>query len=159
DGKQLATGHFDGARVWDLATGALVHEHKSLKSWMISVAFTADGKRLAALSQNGQIHVFNVSGAKVGKRKQANLEVAKAGEAFSILWGADDRQLLVATKDGVDLWDSQTSTKVKSISIGKTNAMVWDVERRALLTGGQGPGGKRPRVTILNVESGKQHYF
>jgi WD40 repeat protein len=49
NGKLLASGGFDSTvRVWDVETGKLINEWKDRNGWVFSVAFSHDGKTVAA---------------------------------------------------------------------------------------------------------------
>jgi WD40 repeat protein len=60
DGKKLATGGADRVvRVWDAATGELLHEYKGHRMSITAVAFSPDGARLLSSSLDHTIRVWD----------------------------------------------------------------------------------------------------
>ena len=59
DGKQLATGRFDGVTVWDLPEGKKTTIHLKVPA-VESIQFSPDGHRLAAGSTDGTVRIWNL---------------------------------------------------------------------------------------------------
>lgn len=63
-GRWLATGSADWTlRLWDLTSGTSVQKLTTFEDTVFSVAWTPDGKRLAAGTGGGQIHVLGLAQA------------------------------------------------------------------------------------------------
>jgi WD40 repeat protein/serine/threonine protein kinase len=107
DGKVFATGsghsvrgkqHMEGrgeARVWDLASGKVIHAGPRHARDTLAVAFTADGKTLVTASKDGTARFWNaatgqVLGASIRHRGWVNA-VALAPDGRSVLTGSDDQ--------------------------------------------------------------------
>src|SRR5207245_7493720 len=82
DGKQLASGAWDGtARLWDLAKRQEQAVLKGHATMVVSLAFTADGKRLAtAGGDDGTVKLWDLA----------------RGEELASLQGHPDRLYAVA---------------------------------------------------------------
>jgi WD40 repeat protein len=67
DGKTLATGSFDGTvRLWDAASGTQTAELRGHGLRVLSIAFSADGKRLASTSdEGGQLLIWDAEQASI----------------------------------------------------------------------------------------------
>lgn len=59
DGKQLATGRFDGLTLWDLPQRKKTEVHFDVPA-VESVQFSPDGRRLAAGSDDGTVRIWNL---------------------------------------------------------------------------------------------------
>jgi WD40 repeat protein len=67
DGKTLATGSFDGTvRLWNAASGAQIAELRGHGLRVLSISFSADGRRLASSSdEGGQLLIWDTEQASV----------------------------------------------------------------------------------------------
>jgi WD40 repeat protein len=84
DGSTLATGDFEGVRLWDIATGQQLGELGIGRSHVTCLEFTPDGRMLAVGGWNGEIHLFDLS-----SRRQHSTIRAHEGPV-NILAFADD---------------------------------------------------------------------
>ena len=82
DGKQLATGRFDGVTIWNLSERKKTAIHLNVPA-VESVQFSPDGHRLAAGSTDGIVR--NLESAELQSRRKLDLYAAQRCGAGSIL--------------------------------------------------------------------------
>jgi WD40 repeat protein/serine/threonine protein kinase len=106
DGTRLASASADGtARVWDAATGRELLVIRQ-PGWVIAVAFSPDGKRLAV--GGGQGSPPAVFDASTGKQVSPSLE-GHAAFVRSVAFSPTGKALATASQDGViKLWDTDS---------------------------------------------------
>ncbi|WP_162667285.1 sigma-70 family RNA polymerase sigma factor [Gemmata massiliana] len=113
DGKTLATGgHDQVTKVWDVATGKLLHTLTGNHTWVEALAVAPDGKTFASAGQNGLIRLWNfATGADACP--QVGHKDAVGGVAF----GSDGKTVVTGSRDGtVRWWDSTTGAERRSIA-------------------------------------------
>jgi WD40 repeat protein len=122
DERLLATGSWDNSVVvWDLVTGFEVGTFRGGDYWghgpagVIGIAFTPDGKRVLALSHNGEMRTWDVAHAPEALTLRAR--VVQAG-TFS----PDGRHVAVSAvvasvpdKTSVVIWDMTTGEEVMTL--------------------------------------------
>jgi WD40 repeat protein len=100
NGRMIATGGFDGTVVvWDAATGHRLTDGPR-GSGAVSVAFSADGRRLIATAKD-RFRIWDVAGHRV----VASFERYRWGDETAFL--PDSQTLATVLKDGVALWSPQ----------------------------------------------------
>lgn len=116
DGKQLATGGGVPSRtgelkIWNAADGALMREIKDAHSdTVFSIAFSADGSRLASCAADKFVRVFDAVTGKLVKTFEGH-----TNHALGVSWKRDGRMLASAGADHtVKLWDMLTGEQKKS---------------------------------------------
>ena len=116
DGKQLATGGGVPSRtgelkIWNVADGALIREFKDAHSdTVFSVAYNADGSRLASCAADKFVRVFDTVAGKLVKTFEGH-----TNHALGVSWKRDGRTLASAGADRtVKLWDMLTGEQKKS---------------------------------------------
>jgi WD40 repeat protein len=163
DGKRLATGHLDGAYVWDAGTGQhllTIQRDEGDTAGTSTVAFSPDGKRLAVVMAPW-VHVVELATG----RHEADFQ--PKAHSHSLAWSPDGTTLAVATGKGVELWDARAGTQTKSLfEVGPTSSVTWITGGRRkeglLLTAGHLPGsrqGERGRVNLLDAATGQERHL
>jgi serine/threonine protein kinase/sugar lactone lactonase YvrE len=111
NGALLAGSSRQGVvRVWELATGRLVHELRGHKETVWFVAFSADGKQLASAGQDGTARVWDVAGGRETKTISG-----PQGAVWSAAFSPDGRLLLTGGEDGVArIWNAGTGALVRA---------------------------------------------
>jgi WD40 repeat protein len=146
--------------VWKVATGQLLFTSLTpgaVEAWC--VAFSPDGKTLAAGMGSGEVHLFDVaSGGQVA---------TLAGHGGTVRWlgfHPDGRSLAVAgrlTDHTVFVWDLATRKPPRRLSGHDSEVLsgAWRADGRLLITAGSTDGtvrlwdlrGKEPRSKALPV--------
>lgn len=113
DGRLVASGHFDGiAQIWDAATGALLHRLRAADSGVRALAFSPDGRRLAASAgeprpARGEVVVWDLADGRPVATYRSHGEVV---DAVAFL---DDRRIASAGGDRkVHVWDPATAERL-----------------------------------------------
>jgi WD40 repeat protein/serine/threonine protein kinase len=127
DGTRLATNSGSGGaiRVWDIAPGRakgskpLLHSYKGSTSPVLAMAFSPDGRHLAAGKGDGTVQVWD---ATTGPEEART--VALQGD--SVAYRPDGKQLALGSKDStVKICDASTGQEVRTLK-GHTG-IVWRV--------------------------------
>lgn len=116
DGKHAVTATYAGqpgqATVrllyWDLTAGKIVHDMKGTAEALVTVAFSADAKKVLAGSADGSVLLLDIAGGKL-------LHTLKGdkGGVWCVAFSADGTQALTGGADGhVQLWSTATGKAV-----------------------------------------------
>jgi WD40 repeat protein len=141
DGRLVATGGADGtARLWNAATGDLVHVLRAHRGGVFATRFSTDGTRLATLGGDRAVRVWDVG---TGRELQTFAGVHDRTEA-RVAWG-EGVAFVGRDRIAVSPWmrgaaPSPVVAKVLDIATGEQVAVVAD------------PGGTA-RVVDLDVSS------
>ncbi len=114
DGTRILSGGWDDTgRIWDAASGALLHTFALHEDWITSVAFSPDGSRIALGSWDQSLSVWNAVGgdpvlhAPSPRGFVLDVVFAPSGEA---LWTSLGRRY------GTQLRDIATGTELAKLS-------------------------------------------
>jgi RNA polymerase sigma factor (sigma-70 family) len=160
DSKKLATaqGSDRTAKVWDVETGKELATFGEHPGWVVAVAFSPDGKTVAAGSPGKQSQVVKLWDLATGKER-ATLE-GPVGAYNSLAFSPDGSILAVAGPGGgnsekadsmVRLWDPATGKQITALD---AHTSVWAIslgfsrDGRTLVTSGD------DAVRIWEPESG-----
>ncbi|MCX4905725.1 TIR domain-containing protein [Streptomyces sp. NBC_00878] len=149
DGTRVASGTDQGrVRVWDAATGKLVRQQPrstskgggagagdGLKAEVRSVAWSGDGRRLAAAMADGSLHLWDaVSGQQWGPAPQASEHLAR-----DMAWSPDGRLIAVADVDGtIRFWDGDTGKAARILldaGDSRVESLAWSPDSTRLASG------------------------
>jgi RNA polymerase sigma factor (sigma-70 family) len=158
DRKTLVSGGQDGvARIWDLATGKLLHRLPGYRGtrannvWVESVAFSPGGKYLATGNGNGDSTIRLWDPATGKELRQFD---GHRGNVSGLAFVAAGKRLVSAGSDGlVLLWEVATGKKLKTFDgqQGWIRAMALSHDSKTLATGGDDKA-----VHLFDVATGKE---
>jgi len=128
DGRQLASAHSDGLRIWEASTGKLIlssREGGDIRSSPLenfySVAFSPDGLYLAA-GGNKKVRIWNIDTGQEIASSPHKLKFNVLDMAFS----PDSGQIAIGGQDpNITIWDFASSNKVVTLTGHEDN--VWTI--------------------------------
>ena len=107
DGKTLASGSAT-VKLWDVATGQILHSIDDLNGWVYTVAFSPDGKILASAGKDHAIRVWDVASGKPLRTIQGHTD-----EVTAVAFSMDGRTLFSGSVDGtIRFWDTATGAPI-----------------------------------------------
>jgi WD40 repeat protein len=137
DGRTFAVGGAGKVRVWAVKTGGLITTlDMQGRAAITSVAYSADGKRIAAAGADGSVGLWD---AATGER--APLPEGHRGAARGIAFSPDIDRLVSTGDDGtLRLWDARTGRPGRAIELQHSNV---------------GPVAFSPRGQVIATGHGK----
>jgi len=106
DGRRLATtGHDGRITVFDPQSGQTIHTFTASTFWCLGLALSPDGK-LAACSSTGKLSVWDV---------ESGHQVQSLTTWSGVLAWSPDGRFLAAGSTVIDLWDTATWRKAKTL--------------------------------------------
>jgi WD40 repeat protein len=151
DGKILAVGSPDGARLWDIATGHQIG--KPLDTGLpdsdltSSIAFSPDGKALAVAGPDGAWLWNTVS----GHQKDESFQLTPVN---SVAFSPDGKMLATGGPSGARLWNIVTGSQVGKpfdTSDQQVNSVAFSPDGKMVAT-----GGLDGMARLWNVIAGQQ---
>jgi WD40 repeat protein/serine/threonine protein kinase len=167
DGKTLASAagfSESDIRLWDVATGAeAIPPLTGHKSWVGSLVFSADGKKLFSCSADQTIRVWDLAGRKC-------LDVLRGHhlEVWRLALSQNEKTLFSGSKDGeVCAWDVSVTHPHREVITWPGNIINWQFapDSRSILTvdtAGQvvrwSGAGFQDKVLLLTVPKDLNHF-
>jgi serine/threonine-protein kinase len=136
DGTLVATaGTSDSVLVWERATGKVIHNLKALPPWVVCVAFSPDGKMLAAGTSTGSGHAGGVRVWDVITGREVYTFSPENRSTYSVAFSPDGEWLAVGCSGSynddmfplpgeIKILDTRTWNEVFSLE-GHTNCVWW----------------------------------
>jgi WD40 repeat protein len=168
DDHRLAAMHLDGSiDVWDVATGeSVLRITKGGKaprpvgtvppSWGPPLAWSPDGKQLAADSEGRTVVIWDVATGKESVKLSGH-----EGDVLAVAWRPDGKQLVTGSTDRtLKVWDSPTGKEVLTLKghSGAVYSVAWSPDGLRLASVGQyaaaweGPGA----VKLWDAATGQE---
>jgi hypothetical protein len=108
DTKWLAVPSGHDVVVFDAATGALRRILTGATDWVFGVAFSPDGKRLAAGCRDGNAYVWEAESGKLERALEGH-----PSWVWSVIFSPDGKRIATACEDGsLFLWDADGQNKM-----------------------------------------------
>ena len=134
-GAELAAYGTEGVQLWDAETGAFRVELSAGQKDVADVAWSPDGRRLAAASWDGSVSVWDVASAELVEVLRASAQRMQQVE-----WSPDGRWIAGGDWDSrVHVWDAGTLEAVhRSDRLGgHVQALAWSPDSAWLVVGGR----------------------
>ena len=145
DGRLLAAGDVNGARVWDVPARRQVALLPGASGRVRSVAFSPDGRLLAG-GDSGGVPVW-----EIGARRRVAVLQVPGGGARSVAFSPDGRLLAAGSLDGVRLWDARTRRPVTMLDrdAGGGDVIAFSADGRTLASASS--QGTVSRIVLWDV--------
>jgi WD40 repeat protein len=119
NGKQLATT----CGIWDAESGEQTVMLEGDSEWVLSLAWSQDGTRLATGSRDEAVKIWDVESGRMLLALTGH-----SGEVESIAWNPDGTQLATGGHDAtVKIWDAQNGKEVLSLNLSDSGSTTWCV--------------------------------
>lgn len=105
DGKYLASGGADQTiKLWEVATGKLLHTFRGHRSSVLAVKFSPDGANIASASADATIKIWGTTSGVVVKTLEGHSDIVN-----TIDYSKDGQQLVSGSRDNtINLWNVNT---------------------------------------------------
>jgi WD40 repeat protein len=136
DGKILATAGAKNIRLWDVASrqpiGGPFGESLNL---LRALAFSPDGKQLAATQNMGEIRIWDV----VSRQQAGDIIDARAGILTDMAFSPDGKQIAIGSDIGlVRTWNVATRQRIGNVHVpeGSVSSVAFSHDGKQLAIGG-----------------------
>jgi WD40 repeat protein len=147
DGTRLLSGGWK-LRMWDAATGHLLHTFEAGPSVVASAAFSLDGSHVVSASSND--HVLKLWEAATGRLLRSFS--GHTGRINSIVFSADGSRLVSCADDGtVRIWDTATGAQLAMLVGGRDGEWL-------MMTPAGFFAASRKATEMLSIVRGFEHY-
>ena len=136
-GKELLGCGLNDAILWRIADGKELRRFVGLKDRVQAVAFSRDGKTVAAADRPQQaVSTILLWDAETGKQRHRLIAVGQ-GNVRSLAFAPDGKTLAEAAPSRVRLWDVQTGRALDTFDPGRASGTVaFDAAGKKLVTAG-----------------------
>jgi WD40 repeat protein/serine/threonine protein kinase len=151
-GDEVATASRDGAiRIWNARSGRLLALLRGHKDWVLDVAWSADGKRLASAS-NDAIKIWDWPA-----RPNPALLAAEKPQRIEVIWSMDG-STIAAGHDRIEFWDVESLIRKPSVPfVGGLEptfspSITWSSATRLIA------GARGAMIVVVDDETGELRF-
>jgi WD40 repeat protein len=133
DGTRLATMGLSSMRIWDTATGKVIHEISNLRG---RAKFSPDGKQVACIADR-TIRLYALPSCKeIGRFQQ------HSGLTHAVEFSPDGKRLVVARDQTLTVWDMAAGKQLNAFAghEGPISALAFSPDGKRLATGSDDDG-------------------
>lgn len=142
DQESLAGGYDRAAWLWNSKTGEPIRRISRHGDRLTNLTWSPDGKQLASISENGEVHVWTGNRDKLLARRWDDVRDAANAHRL-IAWSGDSTRLASVGRKGlVRIWDTTTYCALTGVrkssdysGRGKVTCLSWSPERSRLASG------------------------
>jgi WD40 repeat protein len=138
-------------RIWNLSDGKEAHPFPFDQESVFGVAYSPDGKRIAACGSQGQLVVWDAATRAVLARGHPR----QSGQAFQVAFSPDGSRVAVAYQDDlVRVWDAQSGKKLLTLTghMDDVYSVAFSCDGRYLASGARNDHA----IRIWDAMTGKQ---
>lgn len=112
DGKAIAGGSDNNVKIWDVASRRVLHTYSGPTDKVLSVAFSHDGKWLAAGGRDKTVFIWDLAGNAPGRQLAGHTDWV-----YSVAFSTNNKLLASAAFDQkIIVWDVASGEPVKTLS-------------------------------------------
>jgi len=169
DGRLLATGTFRSStiKLWETATGRELRNlstgGQNTNGLSPVVAFSADGRLLAAAAGNNSVKVWDaISGRELQMLAGGGQSTFMSALGFSFIAFSADGKKLVAVSDAIRVWDTTNWQQIKTLdTTGLNEAFARGASGMALSRDGSQLAraeaqGSKTEIKLLDLNAGRE---
>ncbi|HMG75749.1 MAG TPA: caspase family protein [Pyrinomonadaceae bacterium] len=170
DGRLLATGTFRSStiKLWETATGRELRNlsagGQNTNGLSPVVAFSADGRLLAAATGNNSVKVWDaISGRELQMLAGGGQPSFMSALGFSFIAFSADGKKLVAVSDAIRVWDTTNWQEIKTVDTTGINAEAFAKGGSGLALSRDGSqlaraeaNGSKTEIKFLDLNAGRE---
>ena len=143
DASRIVTASYDGtAKIWDAATGAVIHTLRGNSGLVWSASFSPDGTRVLTAGQGDAAVQFPKADAAIvwdaGTGARALTLPTKGGFLQSASFSGDGARIVTGSDGTVQVWDAATGVEIRTLAghEGAVKSARFSPDGSRIVTGG-----------------------
>ena len=149
DGNRVVSGSTNGhVFFWDRESGQCDRQLQPLSTGIETIIWSPDGQRVAIGARYSEVWVSDVDGNEL-------FRIENDQRHESLLFTPDGKQLVVPTRQGIDVWDVGSGKRLRSLAtepLSNVRALCWAGPEKQWLVAGE---RFSEVLIVLDWESGK----